>query len=86
MENAVEEIRKLKDVQYKMLDRRNLQVVLKRGDESTKALVRNIIKIAHGYVEGEGVPGEMDREKERRRLEKVKGFEAKRKRATKSKH
>lgn len=85
MENAVEEIRKLKDVQYKMLDRRNLQVVLKRGDESTKALVRNIIKIAHGYVEGEGVPGEIDREKEKRRLEKVKEFEEK-KRATKSKH
>ena len=86
MENAVEEIRKLKDVQYKMLDRRNLQVVLKRDDESTMALVRNIIKIAHGYVEGEGVPGEIDREKEKRRIEKVKGFEEKRKRATKSKH
>ncbi len=86
MENAVDEIRKLKYVQYKMLDRRNLQVVLKRGDESTKALVRNIIKIAHGYVEGEGVPGEIEREKEKLRLEKVKGIEQKRKRAKKSKH
>ncbi|MBI2649547.1 MAG: hypothetical protein HYW93_07855 [Thaumarchaeota archaeon] len=85
MENAVDEIRKLKNVQYKMLDRRNLQVVLKRGDESTKALVRNIIKIAHGYVEGEGVPGEIDRDKEKRRLEKVKESKEK-KRATKSKH
>ncbi len=86
MENAVDEIRKLKDVQFKMLDRRNLQVVLKRGDKGTKALVRNIIKIAHGYVEGEGVPGEIDREKEKLRLEKVKGVEEKRKRAKKSKH
>lgn len=86
MENAVEEIKKLKDVQYKMLDRRNLQVVLRQNDESTKALIKNIIKIAHGYVEGEGAPGEIDKEKQKRRLEKIKEDEEKRKRGRKSKH
>ncbi len=83
MEKAVDEIKKLKDVRYEMLDRRNLKVLLRRGDESTKALVKNIIKIAHGYVEGEGVPGEIDRKKEKSRLEKMKGHEAKKKRKPK---
>lgn len=86
METAVEEIKRLKDVQYKMLDRRNLQVVVRKSDEGTKALIRNIIKIAHGYVEGEGAPGEIDREKEKRRIEKMKESEEKRKRGQKSKH
>ncbi len=78
MENAVDELKKVKGIELKELDRRNLRVTLKNNDAEMKELVKNIIKIAHGFVENEGPPGEFDRKKEKAKLEKLKAIEKKR--------
>lgn len=83
MEGAVEEIKKLEDVRYRVLDRRNLQVLLGHDDEEKKALVKNIIKIAKGHIDGDAPLGELDRQREKHRLEKLKEYEEKKKRAPK---
>src|SRR5271155_1522851 len=45
MEDAIEGLKKLQKVpEYKVLDRRNLQVVLSKTDSEGRELVKNIIK------------------------------------------
>jgi hypothetical protein len=77
MENAIEEIKKLKDVQYRILDRRNLQIILSYNDEKTKGLIKNIIKMTHGFVDGDAPLGEIDRERDRLKLKKFRKTEEK---------
>lgn len=87
LERAVDEINKMeKRPEYKVLDRRNLQVVLSKNDATTKSLVRNIITIAHGFVESDAPLGQYDRLKREEKEKKVKADAEKRKREAKRAH
>jgi hypothetical protein len=87
LERAVDEINKMeKRPEYKVLDRRNLQVVLSRNDAATKSLVRNIITIAHGFVESDAPLGQYDRLKKEAKEKKEKADAEKKKREAKRAH
>ena len=79
LERAVEEIRKVeKTPELVVLDRRNLKVVMSKDDEETKRIVRNIITIAHGFVESDAPLGVFDKKMAERRAKKLKADEEKR--------
>jgi hypothetical protein len=81
LERAVDEIKKMdKAPQFTVLDRRNLKVVLSKNDRETKKFVRNIITIAHGFVESDAPLGEFDRMKAEVKAKKLKADEEKKKR------
>ena len=83
MENAVDELKKLDPVpEFKVLDRRNLSVVMSKRDTKTKQLVKNIITIAHGFVESDAPLGRYDTEKAEIKRKKLKEYEVKRKKAS----
>lgn len=85
LETAVDELKKLDTVpDYKVLDRRNLQVVVSKSDTKTRNLVRNVITIAHGYVEADAPLGEYDAKKAEAKQKKLKEYEEKRKAAQRS--
>jgi len=79
LERAVDEIKRMSKVpEFKVIDRRNLEVVLSKDDAETKKLVRNIITIAHGFVESDAPLGTLDRKKAEVKAKKRKAEEAKR--------
>lgn len=81
LERAVDEIKKMeRPPEFAVLDRRNLKVVLPKEDSETKMLVRNIITIAHGFVESDAPLGVFDKRKAEMKAKKLKAEEAKRKR------
>ena len=83
LERAVDEIKKMdKAPDYTVLDRRNLRVVLYKNDAQTKALVKNIITIAHGFVEADAPLGQYDAKKAEIKRKKLKEYEEKRKKAS----
>lgn len=87
MESAIDELNKLEKVpKFTVLDRRNLQVVLNKNDEKTRGLVKNIIKIAHGFVEGDAPLGQYDAKKAEVKRKKMKEYEEKVKAASQKKH
>jgi hypothetical protein len=67
--------------EFAVLDRRNLKVVLSKNDSQTKMLVRNIITIAHGFVESDAPLGMFDKKKAEQKAKKLKAEEEKRRRA-----
>ncbi len=78
MENAMDELKKLEKVpDFKVLDRRNLQVVVNKNDEKTRNLVKNVITIAHGYVEADAPLGQYDAKKAEVKRKKLKEYEEK---------
>lgn len=78
MENAIEGLKKLEKVpDFKVLDRRNLQVVLNQNDAKGRELVKNVIKIAHGYVESDAPLGQYDAKKAEIKRKKMKEYEEK---------
>jgi hypothetical protein len=80
LERAVEELKKMeKAPEFTVIDRRNLQVVLSKSDPETKRLVRNIITIAHGFVESDAPLGTLDKKKAELKAKKLKAEEEKRK-------
>jgi hypothetical protein len=80
LERAVDEIKKMdKAPEFAILDRRNLKVVLSKNDSKTKMLVKNIITIAHGFVESDAPLGEFDKKKAEQKAKKLKAEEEKRK-------
>ncbi|MGA2666058.1 MAG: hypothetical protein ABSF83_14050 [Nitrososphaerales archaeon] len=82
LESAVEGLKKLEKVpEFKVLDRRNLQVVVSKDDAKTREVVRNVITIAHGYVEADGPLGSYDAKREEVKRKKAKEYEEKRKAA-----
>jgi hypothetical protein len=84
LERAVDEIKKMeKAPQFVVLDRRNLKVVLSKDDPETSKLVRNIITIAHGFVESDAPLGAFDKKKADLKAKKLKADEEKRKRNAK---
>ena|SRR5438105_3451430 len=85
MESALEELKKVKDIEFRVLDRRNLRIMLKEDDIEVRELIKNIIKIAHGFVENDGPVGELDRKIEKKKREKVKAMEAKKNQKKKKK-
>jgi hypothetical protein len=80
MEKAVEELKKVEDIEFRALDRRNLRIMLRDDNIEARELIKNIIKIAHGFVENDGPVGELDRKIAQKKREKIKATEAKRKR------
>jgi hypothetical protein len=88
LERAVDEIKRMdKAPDYTVLDRRNLKVVLSKNDATTKALVKNIITIAHGFVESDAPLGSFDKKRAELKAKKLKAEEEKRKRErAKAKH
>ncbi|MDA4121666.1 MAG: hypothetical protein OK456_00630 [Thaumarchaeota archaeon] len=82
MEDAIEGLKKLQKVpEFKVLDRRNLQVVVSKGDSEGRELVKNIIKISHGFVESDAPLGRYDAKKAEIKRKKLKEYEEKRKKA-----
>ena len=85
MENAVDELKKMDQVpEFKVLDRRNLSVIMSKSDSKTRELVRNIITIAHGFVESDAPLGQYDKEKAELKAKKLKADAEKRKRKRKA--
>ncbi len=82
MENAVDELKKLEKVpDYKVLDRRNLQVVVSKSDEKTRTLVKNVITIAHGFVEADAPLGQYDAKRTEAKRKKLREYEEKKRKA-----
>jgi len=85
LERAVDELNKMeKRPGYKVLDRRNLQVILSKDDATSKSLVRNIITIAHGFVESDAPLGQYDKTRAETKAKKLKADAEKRKRKRKA--
>lgn len=81
LERAVDELKKMeKSPEFSVLDRRNLKVVFSKRDAETKLTVRNIITIAHGFVESDAPLGAYDKKMAELKAKKVKADEEKRKR------
>jgi hypothetical protein len=84
MESAIDELKKLEKVpQFKVLDRRNLQVVISKNDSRSRNLVKNVIKIAHGFVEADAPLGKYDATQAEKKRKKMKEYEEKVKAASK---
>ncbi len=87
LERAVDEIKKMeKPPEFAVLDRRNLRVLMSKNDPETKMIVKNIITIAHGWVESDAPFGAFDRKKAELRAKKLKADEERRKRRAKAQH
>ena len=84
LERAVDEIKRMdKAPEFKVIDRRNLQVVLSKSDTEKKRLVRNIITIAHGFVESDAPLGTLDKKRAEQKAKKLKAEEQKRRKERK---
>ncbi len=84
LERAVDELKKLDEApQFSVLDRRNLKVVMSSDDAETQKLVRNIITIAHGWVESDAPLGDFDKKMAEKKAKRLKADEEKRKREAK---
>jgi len=88
LEQAVGAIQRMeKPPEFTVLDRRNLKVLLSKNDAETKMLVRNIITIAHGFVESDAPRGEFDKKTAERKAKKLKDeAEKKKRKAAGAKH
>ncbi len=87
LERAVDEIKKMERApELTVLDRRNLKVVFPKEDAETKVLVRNVITIAHGFVESDAPLGVFDKKMAERKAKKLKADEEKRKKRARPKH
>lgn len=83
MEGAVEELKKLKGLEWVVLDRRNLSVRFTNRDKITEEVVKRAFEIHHGFAEHEGPLGEYDRNVKEMREKKLKKEQEKMKRAAK---
>jgi hypothetical protein len=79
---AVEGLKRLKGLEFKVLDRRNLSVTFAKRDSETEQMVKRTFEINHGFVESEGPLGEYDAKKEAVRLKKLKELEEKSRRSS----
>jgi len=80
LERAVDELKTMtKAPQFTVLDRRNLKVVFSKNDSETRNLVKNIITIAHGWVESDAPLGDFDKKMAEKKAKKLKADEEKRK-------
>ncbi len=82
MEQAIEELKK-HEVEWAVLDRRNLSVRLSRRNLEVEEVVKRTFEMYHGYAEHEGPLGEYDRQMREQREKKVKKDEEKKKREAK---
>jgi hypothetical protein len=85
MERALDELKKVKDIEFRALDRRNLRILLRNDDIEMRELIKNIIKIAHGFVENDGPVGELDQKIAKKKQEKNKAMEEKKREKKKKK-
>lgn len=80
MEQAIEELKKHKGLEWAVLDRRNLSVRLATRGSEDEELVKRILEMYHGFAEHEGPLGEYDRMREKEREKKLKKEEENKKR------
>ncbi len=83
MEQAVEELKKQKGLEWTVLDRRNLSVRLAKRDAEAEEMVKRTFEMHHGFAEHEGPLGEYDRKRKEEAEKKTKKDEEKRKRESK---
>ncbi|MDE1858594.1 MAG: hypothetical protein KGI26_05990 [Thaumarchaeota archaeon] len=82
MEQAIEELKKHKGLEWTVIDRRNLSVKFQRRDPQGEEIVRRTLEMYHGFAEHEGPLGEYDAQRREEREKKAKKeAEKKRKRA-----
>ncbi len=82
MEQAIEELKKHKGLEWTVIDRRNLSVKFQRRDPQEEEVVRRTLEMYHGFTEHEGPLGEYDAQRREERDNKAKKeAEKKRKRA-----
>ena len=82
MEQAIEELKKRKGLEWTVIDRRNLSVKFKRRDPQEEEIVRRTLEMYHGFTEHEGPLGEYEAQRREERAKKAKKeAEKKRKRA-----
>lgn len=87
MEDAIAGLKKLDKVpEFRILDRRNLQVIVSKSDAKNRELVKNVIKIAHGFVEADAPIGQYDAKRAEIKRKKMKEYEEKRRLALQGKH
>jgi hypothetical protein len=77
MEGAIDELKKLKGIEYEVIDRRNLSVRLRTKDEELRNLVKNAIVISHGFVEADSPLGMYEETMKKERAKKLREFEKK---------
>lgn len=81
MEQAIEELKKHKGLEWVVLDRRNLSVRLPRRNSEDEEVVKRTFEIYHGFAEHEGPLGEYDRQRKEEKEKKLKKEEEKKKRS-----
>ncbi len=79
MEGTIEELKKLKGLEWVVLDRRNLSVRFASRSKETEEVVKRAFEMHHGYAEHEGPLGEYDRQRTEEREKKLKREEGKKK-------
>jgi hypothetical protein len=77
MENAIDELKKHKKLEWAVLDRRNLSVRLARRDPEAEAIAKRALQMNHGFVESEAPLGRYDAKVEAKRRDKEKKEEKK---------
>ena len=80
MEQAVEELKKHKGFECKILDRRNLSVRFEKRYRDTEEMVMRAFEMYHGYAEHEGPLGEYDNQRQSEKEKKRKKDDEKQKR------
>ena len=80
MEQAIEELKKHRGLEWEVLDRRNLSVRLTKRDPKVEELVKTAYEMYQGYAEHEGPIGEYDRMLREEKLMQRRKDEVKRKR------
>ncbi|HKT22258.1 MAG TPA: hypothetical protein VJR06_06615 [Nitrososphaerales archaeon] len=80
MEQAIEELKKHKGLEWTVLDRRNLSIRLPRKEPETEEIVKRTLEMYHGFAEHEGPLGEYDRQRREEREKKIKKEEEKKRR------
>ncbi len=79
LERAVDELRKHSELEYVVLDRRNISVRLSKRNEETEGVVKRAFEIHHGFVESEAPLGDFDARKLAEKEKKLRQYEEKRK-------
>ena len=80
MEQAIEELKKLKGFEWTALDRRNLSVRFVKRNAEMEETVKRTFEMHHGFVESEAPLGDYDTKKDAARQKKLRKEEKKKRR------
>jgi len=80
MEQAIEELKKHKGLEWAVVDRRNLSVRFAKRAAETEEIVKRTLEMHHGFVESEAPLGDYDTKKDAARQKKLRKEEKKKRR------